>query len=248
MRLFAHFASALIAFGSLAPYAVQAAPNLHISAAPQAQADVDDSDLLGEETLNELMQIEYDKEAWSMGAAIGLSLLPGGGYGLLYAEKPAQSAVPFTIFAVGAGVGLAYILGAFDSRKQTSCYHVRDGKVSRGECDIAKDKTQNHQKDPRADESLKSPKNQYWNTAGDYQLRTTGENFDGTKTGIIILASAYVASTLVGAIWAGSTVSDHNEQLRKDIESTTFLAPLRNVRPVAYYNGDEAHFGFAFEF
>ena len=64
-------------------------------------AQVDDSDLADEETLTELMQIEIDRDAQSMGAAIGLSLIPGGGWGLLYAGKPAQSAVPFSLAAAG---------------------------------------------------------------------------------------------------------------------------------------------------
>src|SRR5688572_5331802 len=60
-----------------------------------AQAPVDDSDLKDEETLEALKQEEIAKEAWSMGAAIGLSLVPGGGAGLIYAEEPYAAIVPY---------------------------------------------------------------------------------------------------------------------------------------------------------
>ena len=44
----------------------------------------EDPDLEDDETLEDLMKIEYDKDAWSTSTAIGLSLVPGGGFGLIY--------------------------------------------------------------------------------------------------------------------------------------------------------------------
>ena len=57
-------------------------------------AQVDDSDLRDEETLQELMQIEYDKDAWSMGAAVGASLLPGAGWGLCMLTNRFKASCP----------------------------------------------------------------------------------------------------------------------------------------------------------
>ena len=55
---------------------------------------VDDSDLGEEESLDALNKEEIDKSTWSTGAAVGLSLIPGGGFGLVYADKKAASVGP----------------------------------------------------------------------------------------------------------------------------------------------------------
>ncbi len=253
MRLLSYLAPAVFVYSSLAPQLLQAAPVPQSSFAPPAAlGEVNDDDLLHEETLLELMQIEYDKDAWSMGTAVGLSLLPGGGYGLLYVNKPAQSAIPFAIFVVGAAVGTAYLLGAFDSSESEHCYHVRDGKVSYEECSIASNPVRNHDLDPRAQnyDAVEQEGDAYWATAGDYSLRTTGSDFDGKMVGIIILASSYAVSSLIGAIWAGTTVSAHNEQLRRDIESTASIRqPVQpRLLPAVSVTSQKASFGFSLHF
>ncbi len=250
MRLLSSIAPVVFAFGSIAPQLSIATPMSQTSFAPPAAlGDVNDNDLLHEETLLELMQIEYDKDAWSMGTAIGLSLLPGGGYGLLYADKPAQSAVPFTIFVVGAAVGAAYLLGAFDDSKSEHCYHVRDGKVSYGECSIGATPGANQAVDPRSSnyDPIEKTGDKYWKTTGDYYKKITGADFDGKLTGAIILGSSYVVSSLIGAIWAGSTVSDHNTRLRKDIESTASNSMPRLI-PTAAITNEQSMFGFTLKF
>ena len=90
---------------------------------------VDDSDVAAEaedETLDKLNQIEIDKDAWSTGAAVGLSAIPGGGFGLIYAEKKAASAVPFLLSIAGYTIGALYMAGTFNTKKKTNCYFKAD--------------------------------------------------------------------------------------------------------------------------
>lgn len=244
-----------------------AAPTVDPTAAPGtevllAQAGIDalDSDLKDEESLEFLQDLEFDKEAWSMGTAVGLSLLPGAGWGLMYAEKPAQSTVPFLLSAVGYGIGAMYLGGFFDETSVAICSHVRDGRVGYDECGYADvtfdptnpDQIDNNDIDPR-DTQMRA----YFATRSDYEYGTRGEDFDGQTTGLIILGSTYVVTTLIGAAWAGSTVYEHNEQLRKDIESTAGRdAVARKAtepaatppRPFVGYDGQRGVFGVALDF
>lgn len=232
--------------------------------APQvllAQAGIDalDSDLRDEESLEFLQGIEYDKDAWSMGSAVGLSLLPGAGWGLMYAEKPAQSTVPILLSAVGYGLGALYMLGIFDESSTEICTHARDGRVGYGECgyaDVTFDPTNPEQIDNNDIDPRDPRMRAYFATRSDYAYATRGEDFDGTTTGLIIVGSTYVVTTLIGAIWAGSTVYEHNEQLRKDIESTAGrdavakkTAPTTTPpRPFVGYDGERGVFGVALDF
>lgn len=207
-------------------------------------AQVDDSDLRSEETLKELMQIEYDKDAQSVGAAIALSFIPGAGWGLLYAGKKAQAVVPFTLSAIGYGLAGAYLAGAFDTDAASACAHTRDGKVPFAECGLSRDPVRNKDEDPRADLSKHPPPlNIYDNTAADYSIVTTGEDFDGKETGLLILVGTYAVTTIVGAAWSAAVVSGHNDQLRKDIESTAGIP-----RPIVGYTGERGVVGVAFDF
>ncbi|MEZ4463305.1 MAG: hypothetical protein R3F60_08640 [bacterium] len=206
-------------------------------------AQVDDSDLKEEETLQELMDDEYKGAAWSMGSAIGLSMIPGAGYGLVYAEKKPQSVVPFLLSAVGYGLGAAYLLGAFDETAKEVCLHVRDGKVPLDECAIGGRAGDNQNIDARS-EDMNTP---YFATKADYTRGVQGENFDGKDTGVLILGATYAATTLLGAIWAASTVADHNDRLKKDIESTA-QAPSPTFRPIIGGDRSGGLAGFAIDF
>lgn len=206
-------------------------------------AQVDDSDLKEEEGLQELMDEEYDEASWSMGKAIGLSLIPGGGFGLIYAEKEAQSAVPFVLAAVGFGLGAAYMVGAFDESSKKVCVHVRAGTVPLDECDIGNRAGDNQAIDPRS-QDMNTP---YFATKADYTKGIQGEDFDGSERGIQILAATYIGTTLIGAIWAGLTVADHNDRLRKDIESTA-KAPEPTWRPVVAADREGGFMGLAVDF
>ena len=181
-----------------------------------------DPDLEDDESLDQLMQIEYEKDAWSMTTAIGLSLVPGGGFGLVYARKKPQAVVPFLLSTLGYGLGIAYIAGTFDESQVGICTHVRDGRVPTEECDYARippdpslpDRIDNSNVDPRGDGR------QYWQTEADYTASTTGRNYSGRSTGVTILAATYVVTSALGAVWSGMSVRAHNRQLRRDIEST----------------------------
>lgn len=225
---------------------VQARDAVPVMAAPGPErliAQVDDSDLKDEEGLQELMDEEFDKDKWSMGSALGLSLVPGGGFGLIYAEKKAQSAVPFVLAAVGFGLGAAYLVGAFDEQSKTVCVHTRAGTVPLGECDIGNRAGDNQAIDPRS-EDMNTP---YFATKADYTKGIQGEDFDGASTGILILGATYIGTTLIGAIWSGLTVYDHNEKLRKDIESTA-QAPTPTWRPVLGADRNGGLMGLAVDF
>ena len=229
--------------------------------APEAEVMVammiDDSDLRDEETLDQLMQLEYDRDKMSMGAAVGSSFIPGAGWGLMYAKKDIQAIVPFALSAVGYGLGAAYLFGAFDRQKTEICRHkpsssrVADDECKRGERPLNTDnpdKITNQDIDPRSGAEMK----QYWETKGDYEVTFAGEDFNGAGTGLVIMAGTYFVTTALGAVWAGLTVKAHNDQLRKDIESTAQnrrrTAPEIRAQPMVAYTGDRGFFGVRLDF
>lgn len=200
---------------------------------------VDDSDMAGEETLTELIEIEVADKSMSMGAAIGLSLIPGGGFGLVYTGKKAQSVVPFLLSVAGYGVAGAYFLGAFDKSSTTACVHVRDNVVPRGECNIGNTAGDNQVNDPRS-EDMMTP---YFATKEDYETVKKGEDFDGKDTGVLIAIGTYAVTTLLGAIWAATVVADHNDQAQKDAESTA-----EGPRPLIGFDGEQGFVGIGLDF
>lgn len=210
---------------------------------PRKPGGIDDSDLQQEETLSDLKEEEYEKEAWSTGTAVGLSLLPGGGAGLIYAERPAAATVPYLLSAIGYGLGIAYLVGAFNEDASQVCTHDVDGRVALEECgygDPGSDRR--NERDPRG-----APVNgvlpPYFQTQGQYAESTVGEDFDGAKTGVYILAGTYVVTTLLGAVWAASAVADHNDDVRKKVESTV-QAPT----PIVSYDGRRGFIGLSLDF
>ena len=70
-------------------------------------------DLESDESLEQLMQIEYDRDAWSMSSAIGLSLVPGGGFGLIYVRKKTAGCCSISTFVFGVWVGHCLLGGIF---------------------------------------------------------------------------------------------------------------------------------------
>ena len=91
----------------------------------------------------------------------------------------------------------------------------------------------------------------YFRTKGDYATVISGKDFDGFNTGLYIMIGTYVVTTALGAMWAGSTVAAHNEQLRKDIESTagrTPRSPAIKATPIIGFTGRRGVVGFALEF
>lgn len=239
---------------------------------------VDDADVAAEaqdETLDKLNEEEMAKSRWSVGAAVGLSAIPGGGFGLVYAEKKAASFVPFLISIAGYTVGALYMTGMFNTKKSTHCYFKADPNSAAvgtrvddyrctyalytgntddpipGDVDDNPDASKNtgdrttHSIDWTAGDGTRVGTNlEYYNSAPNYGYVPSGENFDGKKTGIIILASTYVATTLLGAVWSGLTVADHNEELRKSVEST---ASNNSPKPMVGYDGDNGFLGMAWD-
>ncbi|MFN3201476.1 MAG: hypothetical protein ACE366_23945 [Bradymonadia bacterium] len=208
-----------------------------------APGGIDDSDLAREETLEELKEEEYEKEAWSVGTAIGLSFIPGGGAGLIYAEKPAASTVPYLLSAIGYGVGIAYFVGAFDESSSVVCNHDIDGRVAFEECSFGDPGSAvRNDRDPRGT-PINGQQPPYFQTQGQYTEATIGEDFDGKQTGLIIIAGTYVVTTVLGAVWAASSVSDHNDAVRKKIDST-----VQAPKPIVAYDGRRGFLGLSFDF
>jgi hypothetical protein len=214
----------------------------HITASPAVLlAQIDDSDLKDEKSLEEFITIEVEEKSWSMAKAIGLSLIPGGGFGLIYAEKKAQAVVPFLLSAIGYGVGIAFLAGIFDEKSSQVCVHTRDGEVPLGECAIGGTPGDNQANDPRSANGTR----QYFDTRSDYTGGVKGQNFNGFDTGVLVLGATYAVTTILGAVWAAATVSDHNDRVRKDAEST---AEGPSFRPVMAYDGQNGLFGLGLDF
>ena len=225
-------------------------------------AQIDDSDLRDEETLNELMTIEYSKQAWSMGTAVGLSMLPGAGWGLVYTKQKAQAVIPILLSAIGYGLGGLYVAGIFNEKSEQKCRHVREGfdvsgvpiPLERcGYAGIVYDPSQPDRIDNQDPDDLDPQERPFFATAADYSVVTVGQDFDGTNLGLGLIIGTYVTTTLLGAIWSGTAVAEHNNQLRKDIESTA-QAPRTSPsedggpRAVVGFDGRSGHFGLALDF
>jgi hypothetical protein len=228
----------------------------------------EDPDLEDDESLEDLMKIEYDKDAWSMGTAIGLSLVPGGGFGLLYTRKKPQAVIPFLLSTVGYGLGIAYMAGAFDESQSSICTHAAAGRVAPIECtyaDIPNDptlppRTDNQTIDPRTCADPNNCANDpnakpYFQTGGNYTRSTAGRDYSGRTTGLTILAATYVVSSTLGAVWSGMSVRSHNKQLRRDIESTADRNNLRRpstqtveLSPTLEVNSARTTFGVKLSF
>ncbi len=228
---------------------------------------VDDSDLQTEETdetLEKLNKIEFDKDAWSTGAAVGLSAIPGGGFGLIYAQKKAAAVVPFLVSAAGYTVGALYMAGFFNTKKKTVCLYDT-GTVDKVHClyalhgnpdPIKTDNIDNHTIDPNTvvQDNPATPQNEafaghpYYEADSNSHYTETfrGDTFNGKKTGIYIIAGTYVATTLLGAVWSGLTVADHNEELRKNIESTAQTKPM--PQPMVGFDGETGFMGMTWGF
>lgn len=217
-----------------------------------------DPDLDDDESLEELMQIEYDKDAWSMTTAIGLSLVPGAGFGLVYARKRPQAVVPFLLSTLGYGLGIAYMAGTFDETQVGVCTHIRDGRVPNTECGYGNTEFDPSQPDRISLQTIdpRDPAGRpYFQTNTDYVPSTTGRNYSGRSTGISLLAATYVITSTLGAFWSGMAVRSHNKQLRRDIESTASNDRRNNAsaqrdffEPQLELNGSSSTVGFTLRF
>lgn len=191
-----------------------------------------------EETLEALNQVEIDASSWSMGTAIGLSLIPGGGWGLFYAEKPGAAWLTTTLAAVGYGIGAAYALGAFDESTRLRCRFDDSQSVPLENCRAAHQN--DHPWNKEKDEEYSGRR--FFQAKDQYSFVTTGEDFDGTVTGLAIIGGTYVVTTLLGAVWSGTAVHRHNDAVRKRVESTA------SVRPILGYTGRQGVLGLGVDF
>jgi len=216
--------------------------------APRAQMDDPDlvRELKGEETLNDLQDMEYDREAMSLGRGVTLSFIPGGGFGMMYAGKRAQGLLTVALAAVGYGVGLAFASGSLDSAAVDVCVHTPTNTVvpastcSRGE-PTPKNPLQHLEIDPRS-----VTKEKYFQTKGNYAQQTRGTAYDGGPLGLKLLVGTYVVTTALGALLAGSAISEHNDEVRKRVESTAGLDV--KLAPTVVYDGRSALLGLGGSF
>ncbi len=214
------------------------------------QAQMDDPDLVqeisGEETLGQLQELEFQRESLSVGKAIALSLIPGGGWGLLYARKKAQSMVPLITSLIGYGVGAVYLSGQLDTKAEDVCIY-KPTNVAEANVEVCSYYTP-IPSDPfrHLEPDKNNPAKKYFETKGDYEIETRGTNYDGSKFGLQMLAGTYVVSSLIGAIWATVAVNEHNDEVRKKVESTAQLK--FQFTPIVQYNGRTAQMGFGFNF
>lgn len=78
-------------------------------------------ELAEEETLVDLQNIEYDREALSVGRGVAMSAIPGAGWSLMYANRTAQGILVMAAAVAGYTVGAAFLLGAFDEQTIPEC-------------------------------------------------------------------------------------------------------------------------------
>ena len=253
----------LLCISSLISSSVIAQTHSPISApSPQVLfAQMDDPalvmELKDEETLGDLQNIEYEREALSMSKGILLSFIPGGGWGLLYAKKSIQAIVPFLLSAVGYGIGAVYLSGSFDETQQEVCVHdpsqttVSYEQCSWGEGSIHPDKYNTYDQlswnDINGDgQQQQNELKRYFETKGDYRQTTQGNNVNLSDQGLPVILGTYIATSLIGAIWSAVVISQHNKELRKKIESTA-QAPIQ-ILPSISYTGQQANAGLTLTF
>jgi hypothetical protein len=212
-------------------------------------------ELANEETLEDLQNIEYEREALSVDRGLLLSLIPGGGWSLLYANRRAQGVLMIIGAAVGYSMGAAYLLGVFDESAEQQCILTDSSKnsmfVGKEYCSPASiihptDRNANnpaydpylYKDDTASDPTLRvilkgdqPPSGNYrvplYSEVRElYQGQRRGRDYDGTSTGQVIIASTYALTTVLTAIWTTVEINEQNNELRKRIESTSAQAPL----------------------
>jgi len=241
---------------SLAATPSQARPSRPLTApGPQAMfAQMEDPELFkelsAEETLKELQDMEYDREALSLGRGLTLSLIPGGGFGLIYAGHKAQGFLTIGLSAIGYVLGVAYASGSLNSTQSEVCLYKQgtpqEELVQTQVCswwDGSAHPNRYNTIDPRSvDPNNPGSEQKYFETRANYSIEQRGEAYDGQPLGVKILIGTYLVSTIVGAIWTGSVIMEHNDEVRKRVESTAGLFPIINS------DGDNTTVGLGLRF
>ena len=263
-------------------------PLHHLNTSPRTQMDDPElvRELSNEETLQDLQDIEYEREALSKSRALLLSLIPGGGWSLTYANRKAQGILMILGAAVGYGMGTAYILGVFDEEAERLCLLTDSSKNSMYVgLEYCNPKSIIHPTDRNANNPAYDPYLYKDDTASDptlrvilkgdqpptgnyrvplfsevrelYQEQRRGNDYDGTKTGQLIIASTYAVTTVLSAIWSTMEINEQNKELRKRIEATSAQAPrpynpnpthVSKIHPTFQYDGQETLMGISGHF
>ena len=209
-----------------------------------------------EESLEDLQEIEYNREALSVSRGTILSLIPGGGWSLMYANRRAQGVLMILGAAFGYGMGAAYALGVFDETAERTCVLTDSSKESINvELVYCNPKSSINPTNKNAtmpsydpylykDDNASDParriilKNDqpltgnyrvpfYSEVSELYQEQKRGTDYNGLNTGLGIIAGTYAITTVLSAIWSAVEITDQNHELRKRIESTSAQAPHR---------------------
>jgi hypothetical protein len=214
------------------------------------QVQMDDPELVnelsGEETLGQLQQLEFQRESLSVGKAIALSLIPGGGWGLLYARKRAQSFVPIITSLVGYTVGMLYASGQLDQKASDVCVYQPTNTIQKDIEVCSYYDAKLHLDKYLALDTNDGTGKTYYDTRNDYTIQTKGTNYDGSAFGLQMIIGTYIATSVLGAVWATIEVNEHNDEVRKKVESTAELK--YKFVPTVQYNGSGAQMGFGFQF
>lgn len=264
-------------------------PPLSLLRAQSPIAQMDDPELVRElaeeETLVDLQDIEFSREALSVSRGIVLSLIPGGGWSLIYGNRKAQGFLMILGATLGYGMGFAYLSGAFNEEAQRRCL-LTDTSPEKASifvgleyCNPASIIDPNRAnatmpaRDPYLYKQSNSPtinvilKNDqpppngyqvpYFSEVSNfYKEQTRGNDYDGAKTGQLILLSTYAVTTIVSAIWSTVEINAQNKELRKRIESTAQaptiqpnqLSSLRDVHPTFTHDGQQSVMGLSGHF
>ncbi|MAD60850.1 MAG: hypothetical protein CMH49_04930 [Myxococcales bacterium] len=209
-----------------------------------------------EESLEDLQEIEYNREALSISRGTLLSLIPGGGWSLMYANRRAQGVLMVLGATLGYGMGAAYALGVFDESADKTCVLTDSSKESINvELVYCNPKSSINPTNANAnmpaydpylykDDNASDParriilKNDqplsgnyrvpfYSEVSELYQEQKRGTNYKGLNTGLSIIAGTYAVTTVLSAVWSAVEIADQNNELRKRIESTSAQAKTR---------------------
>lgn len=94
------------------------------SLTPNAQ-QMDDPELVREmseeESLVDLQNIEYERDALSHSRGLLLSAIPGAGWSMIYANRKAQGILMIAGSIAGYALGVAYMAGTFDESVEVTC-------------------------------------------------------------------------------------------------------------------------------
>ncbi len=264
----------------------QSSPLFTLNQGSQGQM-MDDPTLMREleqeESLEDLQDIEYSREALSINRGILLSLIPGGGWSLMYANRRAQGVLMILGASIGYAMGTAYVLGVFDEQAERACVLTDSSKesinVESAYCNPASSihPTNKNATMPAYDPYLYKDENAsdpaqriilrkdkmlsgsyrvpfYSEVSELYQEQKRGSDYDGTSTGLAIIAGTYAATTVLSAIWSAVEISDQNHELRKRIESTSaqanpsFQPNQAKLRPTFQYDGQQTIMGVGGQF